>query len=503
MDAPDQDTGSDPVGGLTVPASAVRSIRAGWGRFPLRIHPAWVFIIIAIGVLWRVAMASGLNTDVFWALASGQWMLAHHRVIHQDLYSYTIRGHNWVAEEWGFEVALAWLVRTIGPFTYWAVSAGACSVALLAGVARWRRLGAGWLWVSALALVAALPLAFGVAPRPQDASYAFFAIELLVLTLGRQRRGWLCALPPLMALWANVHGSFLLGLGILGLEVLWSLMPSGRGRIRVVEGLPRRAAVATLVAGTAGALVNPRGFGLFSYAAHVSTAPQLTSMIAEWQSPDFHSLLMLALVIGPAIVLVAVLGRRSESPVALEDLAIWGILFLATLHAVRFLPYLGIAWCGVAARWKPIRRESIRPTIWTWPLAAVIGLAALSGAHPGPAAIQKGIPVAAGRFLARQSGRVFSTYAWNDYLIRAGIPVFVDGRTDMYFGTGILGQYQRVADLEGNPDVILDRWDVRWVLWNPGSALAVFLAHDPVWRVAHRFGDSVVFERVSESGTLA
>lgn len=473
--------------------------RSHW-RIPLRAHPAWVVIVMAAALLWRVAMNTGLNTDAFWALASGQWMLAHHAVIRTDVFSYTIHGRNWVAEEWGFELLLAWMVRNIGPITYWLVSAGTCTAALAFGVIRWRRLGAGWLWVAVLAVVAAVPLCFGVSPRPQDLSYAFFALELLLLTLARKRRAWLLALPLLMCVWANFHGSFLMGLGVLGLEVLWSLLPASTRRLRVMGHLPTRAALVTLVGGIAAALVNPRGIRLFSYAIHVSFAPQLASMIAEWQSPNFHSLLLLAAIIGPAIALVFMLGR-SESPVALEDLVIWLALFLATLHAVRFFPYLGIAWCGMAARWRPTGREAIRPSLLTWPLGGLVAFAVLSGAQVPAGAVQTGSgelgnPVAAGHFLVGQKGRVFSTYTWNDYLISLKIPVFVDGRTDLYFGTPILTEYNSVANVEANPDTILNEWNVRWVLWDTGTPLAVYLSHDPIWHEVYHSGNSLVFERV-------
>lgn len=468
-------------------------------RFGL--HPGWVVIVGSGALLWRVAMSTGLNTDVFWHLAAGQWMLAHHAVIRHDVFSYTVRGKTWVAEEWGFEVALAWLVRTIGPLAYWVLSAGACTAALAFGVARWRRMGAGWLWTALLTVVAVVALAFGVAPRPQDLSYAFFALELLVLTLARRRVVWLWVLPPLLVVWANVHGSFLLGIALIGLELVWSVLPASGRRIRIVQRLPTRPVLLALLGATLAACVNPRGPGLFLYALHVSLAPQLTSQISEWQSPNFHSLLILALVIGPVVALIGALGL-SEAPVAVEDLVVWAVMFLATLHAIRFLPYLGIAWAGMAAPWKPIRRESIRASVLTWPLAALVAFAMLSGPHPPAGAVQQGNgslaePVAAGRFLAHQQGRVFSSYSWNDYLIHLGIPVFVDGRTDMYFGTGILGQYAQIADVQVNPDPLLARWDVRWVLWAPGSALAVYLAHDPAWRVAFHSANSLVFERVS------
>ena len=107
------------------------------------------------------------------------------------------------------------------------------------------------------------------------------------------------------------------------------------------------------------------------------------------------------------------------------------------------------------------------------------------------------MPVNATAWLQGHPGRVFSSYWYNDYLIHAGIPVFVDGRTDMYFGTPILSEYTAVAAVTKDPDPLFDRYGIRYVMWTRDGSLAVFLGHDPRWRQVYRSGAAVVFERVS------
>ena len=120
--------------GQTTEGAAVQVVRAPaaprW-RF-LRFHPALIVVVGACAVLLRDQMRSGLAGDVFYQVAAGQWMLAHHAVIRHDVFSYTVAGRPWLADEWGFEVLLAWLVNHIGAVSYWLVSAGAC-VAAAAG----------------------------------------------------------------------------------------------------------------------------------------------------------------------------------------------------------------------------------------------------------------------------------------------------------------------------------------------------------------------------------
>ncbi len=335
-------------------------------------------------------------------------------------------------------------------------------------------------------------------PAPQDISYLFFTLLLLVLTLARQRTAWLFAAPPLLLVWANLHGSFLLGLGILVLEFLLSLLPTLPGRL-VLPRLPTKALGATVLAGLAATLVNPHGPGLLSYSYHVSSSSELTSFISEWQSPDFHSLFWMALIAGPVLIFVGLLAFTSAT-FPLDDVALACITFLATLHAARFTPYFVLIMCSVLSRWSPVKHETIRPSLVTLPAAVLVCLLFLAGPHTAAGAPQRGgtdgTPVAATAFLEHQTGRVFTMYWWSDYMIYRDIPVFVDGRTDVYFGTGLLETYVNVADVSTDPDAVFRRWDVRWVMWNKGTALTVYLSHDPAWRAVYRSGDAVVFEHV-------
>ena len=411
----------------------------------LGLHPAWIVIAGVAAVLLRVGLHEGLNSDAYWHLAAGQWMLDHHAVIRRDTFSYTVYGRPWLAEEWGFEVLLAWMVRTFGPVSYWILSAGPCIAALLVSVARWRRLGARWLWVGVLAIVAGGPLAIGLAPRPQSLSYLFFAFELLALTLARRNIRWLWTLPPLLVLWANIHGSFLAGVGVLFLELVLAWRPFRRGRLVVSAPLPLRPVALTAGLSLLATFVNPHGPGLLAYAYKVSSSSQLAGLISEWQSPNFHSVLLILLLLAPAAAVVAT-AVLSDEPVEAFDLVLWAGFLLATLHSQRFIPYSGLAWGGLAARMPVLRVETIKPNVLVWPLVAAACLVLLSGPHPGAGAPQRGgdggMPVDATAWLQTHPGRVFSSYWYNDYLIHAGIPVFVDGRTDLYFGTPILSQYE-------------------------------------------------------------
>jgi hypothetical protein len=451
-----------------------------------------VGVLVGCLLAWRDAMHSGLMDDVFWHRAAGVWMLNHHRVMRSDVFSYTVAGHRWITPEWGYGVLLAESVRLIGPVAFWLLSAGVATLTVICVAVRCRLQGAGWLWTGLLCIEAGAAITLFLEDRPQVISYLFFALLLLLLRLARRRVALLWLVPVLFVVWANLHGSFLLGLLVLVLEAVLCFVPLRLGRMVHSHPLPRRPALMAVAGGALATLVNPFGPGVYGSAVGVSFNSTIRAFVAEWQSPDFHDPTTIAVIVVPLAFTVGYLAI-SNRPVPLLDVALTALLLVATLDSFRFLPYFAIAWCGLSASCSPLPDEQLRPTALTWVAGAILALAMLQGPWTPAGQPAAGVPVAAVDYLAHHPGRVFSTYLWNDYLIWRGMPVFIDGRTELYTGTPVFGEYLAVDDLTTNPDRVLRTYGVRYVLWPPRSALSVYLSHDRLWRLVRASKDSEIF----------
>ncbi len=239
-------------------------------------------------------------------------------------------------------------------------------------------------------------------------------------------------------------------------------------------------------------LVNPFGPGVYQSALGITFNQDVRRLIAEWQSPDFHDPATLAVIILPVAITVAFLAFTTRDVPAVEAV-LAAFLLVSSLDAVRFIPYFAIAWCALAASSPPIEEERLRPSLIVWPLVAVLGVSFLHGPFYPAAQPASSVPVRAVAYLEHHRGRIFSTYLWNDYLDWVGRPVFVDGRTELYTGNGVLSQYLKVADLTTDPDPVLRAHDVEYVLWQPGTPLALYLQHDARWRVVWRSRQALVF----------
>lgn len=447
------------------------------GALPL----GWLGVVAGCLLLWHLAMHTGLSGDVYWQWAAGRWMLNHGHLLTHDVFSYTVLGKAWIAEEWGYEVLLAESIRLWGPGALWFWSAGVGTMAVLIAARHFRFLGAGWTTTGLLALFLGYGLQLFLRDRPQEVSYLLWAGELLLLSWARRKPNYIFWTLPLLGFWANVHGSFLLGLSVLLLEAIWAWWPVSWGRLRVLKPLPRQKAVLALGTALMVTTLNPHGFALIEYALHLAFNPRITNLIVEWQSPNFHQPMLLILVAVPLVSTVLALTWNSE-PVAWAPLILAGGLLLATLVSVRYLPYFLIAWTVHAAQWQlPPRWERAYPTPFTWGALAVISAGMLWGPWAQPGVPANTMPRAAVAFLRSRHGRVFTRYRWGGYMIWSGFSVFVDGRTDLYAGSGILTQYMAIKNLTQVPDTVFRDYQVDYVMWPRDTALSTYLAHDPAW----------------------
>ena len=427
-------------------------------------------------------------------------MLDHHRVMTHDVFSYTVLGERWATPEWGYDVVLAQAVRSLGPVAFWVLSAGLALLTILVLAVRSRLVGAGWTWTGLLCIEVGAAITLYLDDRPQMFSYLFVALLLLLLTLARRRRWWLCPVPVMFVLWANLHGSFPLGLAILLLEVMVTLVRPRWGRVSVRDPLTRGPIVATLVASGAATLLNPFGLGVYSSALGITFNQQVRALVVEWQSPDFHDPATLAVVAIPVAITVGYLAVSKRDVPAVE-LALAMFLLVSSLEAARFIPYFAIAWCALAASCPPVEEESLRPSLLVWPLVAVLGVSLLHGPWYPAGTPAPSVPVRAVSYLQRHPGRIFSTYLWSDYLDWVGRPVFVDGRTELYTDNGVLSQFLAIENLTTDPDPLLRSHHVDYVLWPPDTPLSLYLEHDADWQVVWRSGTAVVFHSTRDAQT--
>ena len=69
-----------------------------------RVTPGWLIVVAAFIVILCVIVRRGGDPDIFWHIVAGQWMVDHHQVVSQDLFTFTVAGKQWIDPEYTTEI---------------------------------------------------------------------------------------------------------------------------------------------------------------------------------------------------------------------------------------------------------------------------------------------------------------------------------------------------------------------------------------------------------------
>ncbi len=479
-------------------------------------------ILAVVGVLAMAARAP-LDTDTFWHLRAGEWQVAHRAHLQADPFSHTRPGAVWLNHSWLSQVTLYALYRLLGDagLVLWTAGLAAAGMVLV-----FRQCPGDPLVRAFSVLLAAAAAAVFWSPRPQMASFALSAVVLFLLRRFQQGQGdrlWL--IPPVMLVWANLHGGFaigflLLALGMLGELVHWAADgllggPSARGApvpfpLQRLLRLGQVAAVSVLAV-----CVNPLGPRVLLVPFQTVSIRALQDFIQEWASPDFHRretwptiwLLLLTLVAAAAS------ARRLNW----RDAVLVSAATYMALLAGRNIPTFALAAAPVLAehlnallqerrivlRWERLPRTGLYGALNWLLLVLLLGAGAYKfSLAVDPSAIEQArrasLPVGAVEFIEQTHPpqMLFNSYNWGGYLIWAlrDYPVYVDGRTDLYTDS-LLRTYIQVAFAQDGWQAALDEAGIQTVLVESGSPLAAVLAGSRDWSLVYQDAVARVFVR--------
>src|ERR1700732_5400722 len=144
-----------------------------------RITPGQLLVAAAFVVILCVLVRRGGDPDIFWHLVTGQWMVDHHRIVSQDLFTFTVTGKQWVDPEYTTEI-IAYLVFKVGGLTLVSLAFGA--VTFIGFLLIWRRVRLANVNMVIAAVVIGIAGLAGAAvwgPRPQMITFTFTGLELL------------------------------------------------------------------------------------------------------------------------------------------------------------------------------------------------------------------------------------------------------------------------------------------------------------------------------------
>jgi hypothetical protein len=461
--------------------------------------PAWLWL--GIGVYALVVLGGRtllIDSDTYWQIAVGQWILDHRTLPRVDIYSFTKAGEPWTSSSWLAQVLYAASYNLVGWTGPVVVAAGsiAATFAFLIHILG-RRIPAVYAIAVAMAVLALSMGHFLARPHvlvlPIMLAWANGLMS--ASERGQAPSPWLL---PLIALWANLHGGFVFGLmlsGAFALDALWN-----------ADHAQRKSVALRWAAFGIGALVaccaTPYGWGSILAARKILDLGELLHLIYEWMPADFSKfgtfeMAILMLIAGalyggvkltpPRIALVLGLLHMALSHV--RNVEIFALLLpIVVLAPVASQFALRPAWLARAGAPMPVLAVLFALLGgWTWLVAANTTFAPRES--QSPAAVVDALK-------AHNSKRVLNDLPFGGYLIWRQIPVFVDGRAELY-GEAFDMAFYRAMQLKDVNELldILKKWDIDAVLLTPHTPAVGLLDHIGGWRRAYADGNAVLHVR--------
>jgi len=493
----------------------------------------WQVLVLVAVLVALVAVTKVTSYDTWVHLSLGRWMSEHERAPRTNLLSHTMPERPVVDHQWLFQWGLYQLWRQVGVPGLVVAKALVVGAAFAVVAATALRKGARPTAAVAVALLAAYAARSRFTLRPQVVSFLLLAVYLHALEQWRQTGRWrrLVILVPLQVLWANVHGSAVVGVALPfaygmaeGLRAVLAatglkVQPQPRRGVETAAPLCLSVALFAFSGWTPygrDVLIEP--FLLTQAQAMSGLKPFLLDRAALPWSELLGGHVFFA-VLG-FLGLVTLLGTLIRKDVTEAGLFV-GLLVVA-FHSQRFVGLFAIGAAPIVARnapdlamaWLKRPRTAVRGGRWAAakPVAAALVLLALmepgwrglrgeqpTGWRPPRdylpeqevAWIQKNAPI----------GNLFNEWEHGGYVAwRTGRPVFLDSRGLLAYDPELVRAY--VASWTSGEMLaeLTERYELRVALVAREPLVAQFRASSR-WTEAHRGPVCSVF--VSAGGNRA
>jgi hypothetical protein len=400
-----------------------------------------------------------------------------------------VPGAQWIAHEWGWEVLLASAYASGGFLGIWGLVLAA-SVAVGWGL-RKALTGSGVAdHVATIAAALGVVLLLGwLKPWPQAGVYVMFTSYLVLAAREEWKRREILAALVVGCVWANLHSTAVMFPLLLMVEAAW---------LTLVCGKPLRMRLCGALAAGVGTLINPHGIELWRYAVVEGLlSREYRDVIMEWMPYDFGSYGLAFVFFFCAVVLFAAVRQAMEKElVFLRASGFWTLALLSRIYT----PYAVMSTAMVLGRLElGLSEKSFRRLLVVFCLGGLLltGKTVFQAGIPvdlDSAAHDDGYPAAAVSFI-KKSGyqRVFNPHGWGGYLIWRDVPVYIDGRNDLYKQTlkeylNLFKSRQRLGErlLERGADSVLT---------SPDTALSAVLRESRLWEEVYSDDVAVVFAR--------
>ncbi|MCK1388482.1 hypothetical protein [Bradyrhizobium sp. 21] len=444
--------------------------------------------------------------DLGWHLTAGDVIRERSAIPLQDPWSLTHGDKPWFNLSWLWDAlaSATFQYAGFGGLVLLTVACGAAIVGTLTAIS----LGTG---ASAIAVCISVFFACLLYPAYEASPNMYLAVSpntctmLFCVVFYREclRRTRWFVLPVLMALWANLHGGFLLGFFVIGVFFAVALLRAAWADLRIFA----LAGIGCLAA----TFVNPLGWTLYAGAA-ATMGHFVQANIGEWKS-YYYNMEMPGSLPGILYMLAFValeLRFRNSKPIPLEARLMSWLFLILGMYQFRYIALFFIfSTAPMALHLSRLLPRRLADLDVRGPLlaAGIVGLCTLPMAYlrVAPAlALPEMLSAEDAGYLQKHFAGARLVNNWNvgGYLIfgtHGTVPPFVDGRAATAYPDDLLRDYFKLVSWEVDDaawDMVLAKYRIDAVLWvRTHEQLRRFLVERRGWREQYTGAYETVYVR--------
>ncbi|MCR4326744.1 MAG: hypothetical protein NUV52_03755 [Candidatus Roizmanbacteria bacterium] len=414
-------------------------------------------------VLLTIRTSTDFSQDLGRHLVLGKIISETKEIPRTNMFSYTYPDFPFINHHWLSEVIFYQVQNNMGLDALLVMRNLALYIALAVCIYTAYQQGAKKEWIAYTVLIIAMAYAHRTFIRPELFGFVFFALLVWYLVQLPERWQWYIAVPIILALWINLHLTFVFGVFVALLIVLKTKFDT-RGRI-VFFGL---GALLLNPWGLEGVLYPLSLFNNYGYA--IAENMPIHYMIGYSGSPWFWYLFVLVLL-GFSFAVVAALKKKYPEAMLLA------VVSMAALLQIRQSPFLCLASVALLPVLLPTYRVPAISMIGSAVMTLLVSSMILSGSFYsefsmngdfgwGFTSLHQGvIDKAKTTYLP---GRIFNNFDDAGHVIYGLYPrkkVFVDNRPEAYPSSFFKDVYIPLQENEAMRKKVFKQYNIRTVIF--------------------------------------
>ncbi len=457
-------------------------------------HNRILFLLIIGFFTCLITVLIPTEFDPYWHIKVGEWIASHLEVPHTGIFSQTQENTPWTSHSWLSEVIMYLIFYAAGwpGLIVMGVVATTASILIMLKYLLEQ--------LSPIRALCLMLLAYGmlfahIMPRPHILALPIMTYWFVQMLRASEKH----KAPPLhqalvLILWANIHGSFLIGIAYAGFFAIESVLtaPEGINRAVLTKHWAKFLAVSVLCL-----LVTPYGLQGVLLPLQLTDQSYSMSIISEWASPNFQQLQFLEILL--YIILGFALTQKMQLPV-LRLLLLIGLIHLSLKHGryssdlmalqvpLLFAAPLAKHWHELVPDTKRFTLSSLIPATGKGKLLIILALCywliyIFSYKDIEYEASKKINAMLSNINKANLPGNVFSHYNHGGYFIYQGLKPFIDSRAELYQDDYIKA-YEEAEHLTGGEKPLvklLNKYHISWSFLPPETSAIAYFDLNPDW----------------------